>query len=122
MFGSIVVRLAGVVDATALARMFGNVGAPACVGDRLTLVCRRFARSVVSPAERSAFATARSGTRSKYSPALPRTTVRRESNGDHARPTRGETLFRSVLMVSMNCRSYRTPAFRVTPGTTLHSS
>ena len=46
------------------------------------------------PADSSAFASARSGTRSKKSPALPRTTVRRESNGDHAKPTRGETLFR----------------------------
>ena len=49
---------------TAPLRMFGNVGAPACVGDRLTLIWRRFARSVVFPADSSAFATARSGTRS----------------------------------------------------------
>src|SRR5688500_20358762 len=50
-----------------------------------------------------------------YRPPLARTTVRREPNGDHAIPTRGETLFVSVLIVSRNCRSYRTPAFRVTP-------
>ena len=57
------------------------------------------------PADSSALASARSGTRSKNSPALPRTTVLRESNGVHANPTRGETLFVSVLIVSRNCRS-----------------
>ena len=45
-------------------RMFGNAGAPACAGDRLTPICRRLARSVVLPADNSALASARSGTRS----------------------------------------------------------
>ena len=85
--------------------MFGKTGAPACVGDRLRLICCRFARSVVLPADSSALASARSGTRSKKRPALPRTTVRRDSSGDQAKPTRGETLFVSVLIVSRNCRS-----------------
>ena len=40
-------------------------GAPACPGDRLMPICRRFPRSVVLPAERRALATARSGTRSR---------------------------------------------------------
>ena len=68
------------------------------------------------PADSSALASARIGTRSKNSPALPRISVRRESNGDHATPTRGETLLVSVLMVSRNCRSYRSPRFSVIRG------
>ena len=122
MFGFIVVRLKSVVVATAPLRMFGKTGAPVCVGDRLMLVCRRLARSDVFPAESSALASARSGTRSKKRPALPRTIVRRESSGDHAKPARGETLFLSVLMVSRNCRSYRRPAFRVSRDVAFHSS
>ena len=47
-----------------------------------------------------ALATARSGTRSKKSPALPRTTRFCDVDGDHANPTRGDTLLVSVLMVS----------------------
>jgi len=56
-------------------------------------------------AESSALATARSGTRSKNNPALPRTTRLRDPDGVHANPARGETLFVSVLMVSRNWRS-----------------
>ena len=51
-------------DGTAAGRMFGKTGAPAWPGDRLMLFCRRFERSDVLAAERIAFATARSGTRS----------------------------------------------------------
>ena len=51
-------------------------------------------QSVVLPADSSALASARSGTRSKNNPALPRITVRREGVGVHAKPTRGDTLFR----------------------------
>ena len=39
--------------------------------------------------------------------------------GDHAKPTRGETLFLSVLIVCSNSRSYRTPAFNVNDGADL---
>ena len=45
-------------------RMFGNTGAPACVGDRLTTYWRSAVTSVVLPADISALASARSGTRS----------------------------------------------------------
>ena len=45
-------------------RMFGNTGAPACVGDRLTTYWRSASTSVVLPADSSALASARSGTRS----------------------------------------------------------
>ena len=61
---SIVVRFTSVTDGTTPLRMFGNAGAPACVGDRLTPIWRRLARSVVLPADSSALASARSGTRS----------------------------------------------------------
>ena len=37
-FGSMVVRLGRVTDGTKPPRMLGNLGAPACVGDRLTLI------------------------------------------------------------------------------------
>ena len=96
---SIVVKLTSVTDGTARARMFGNTGAPACVGDRLTLICRRFARSVVLPADSSAFASARSGTRSKKRPALPRTTVRRDVE---RRPREAR---RAARRCSCRCRS-----------------
>src|SRR6476469_5624872 len=90
---SIVVRLTSVTLGTGAGRMFGNAGAPACAGESETAVCWRFVRSVVLPADSSALATARSGTRSKYSPAPPRTIVLRDP-GAQAKPTRGETLFR----------------------------
>ena len=47
-----------------LARMFGNTGAPVCVGERLTLIWLSGLVVVVLPAESSALASARSGTRS----------------------------------------------------------
>ena len=86
--------------------MFGNTGAPACVG-RMPDTCgwRSWVTSVVLPAESSALATARSGTRSKNTPAPPRTTRSCEAVGVQAKPTRGETLLVSVLIVSRNCRS-----------------
>ena len=64
MFGFIVVRFVSVTDGIAALRMFGNAGAPACVGERLMLFCCRLARSLVLPADSSALASARSGTRS----------------------------------------------------------
>ncbi len=64
MSGSIVVRLTSVTVGTTALRMFGKTGAPACVGDRLTPIWRRAEMSVVFPAESSALARARSGTRS----------------------------------------------------------
>src|SRR5688572_14205267 len=93
---SIVVRFESVTDGTGPLRMFGKTGAPAWVGDNETPVWRRLSRSVVLPADRSALATARSGTRSKYSPALARTTVRRDSPGDQTTPIRGDRLSLSV--------------------------
>src|SRR5689334_2806879 len=99
MFGSIVVRLGRVTSGTTALRMLGNAGAPACPGERLTLTRPSCVTSVVFPAESNALATARSGTRSKYSPALPRTIVRRDADGVHAKPTRGDTLFMSVSIV-----------------------
>src|SRR4029453_5250529 len=96
MSRSIVVRFGRVTDGTGALKMFGNTGAPACAGERLMLIWRKLATSVVFPAERTALATARSGTRSKNNPALPRTTVFVESEGDHATPNRGETLLVSV--------------------------
>src|SRR4029453_11248608 len=102
-FLSIVVKSTRVVVRSRAGRILGNTGAPACVGMMLeTLGWCRFARSVVLPADRMAFATARSGTRSKKSPALPRTTRSCEFAGDHANPTRGDTLLVSVLTVSRN--------------------
>ena len=73
-------------------------------------------------ADRRAFATARSGTRSKKSPALPRTSVRRDAVGDQAKPTRGDTLFLSVAIVRRYSRSYRSPAFTVRFEPAFHSS
>src|ERR1700676_2179108 len=105
MFGFMVVRFESVTDGTAALRMFGNVGAPACPGDRLMLFCCRLARSVVLFADRMAFANARNGTRSKNRPALPRTTVWVEAAGAQAKPARGARLFLSVWMVCRNCRS-----------------
>src|SRR5690349_25065727 len=102
--------------------MLRKTGAPTCVGDRLTAYCLSTVGSVVLPADINALASARSGTRSKNNPAPPRTSVRRDSVGDHATPTRGETLFVSVLIVSSHCRSYRTPALSVTSDVTVHSS
>jgi hypothetical protein len=64
MLGSIVVRFVRVTDGATALRMFGNAGALACPGDRLMLTLRRLARSVVFPAEISALAIARNGTRS----------------------------------------------------------
>ena len=57
------------------------------------------------PADRMALATARSGTRSKNRPALPRTTKSCDADGDQANPTRGDTLLVSVSIGSRNCRS-----------------
>jgi hypothetical protein len=74
------------------------------VGDGRLICCSRD-RSVVLLAERIALASARRGTRSWNRPALPRTTVCRESPGVHANPTRGETLSVSVSIVCRNCRS-----------------
>src|SRR5258707_11547039 len=99
MFGFIVEKLVSAPEGTAAFRMFGNTGAPAWFGDRLMLFCCSCDRSVVLFADSTAFATARSGTRSKNSPALPRTIVRRPSPGDQASPRRGERLFVSVVMV-----------------------
>jgi hypothetical protein len=48
--------------------------------------------------------------------------ARRESTGDHATPTRGETLLVSVVIVSMNCRSYCSPRFSVIREVSFHSS
>src|SRR5260221_2744589 len=107
--GFIVVRLGSVTDGTTAARMFGKTGAPACVGDRLMLFWRRLAISLVLLAERNALASARNGTRSKKRPLLPRTTVSREASGEHANPTRGDTLFLSVRIVWRYWRSYRRP-------------
>ena len=45
-------------------RMLGNTGAPACVGERLTAYWRSAVTSVVLPADISALASARNGTRS----------------------------------------------------------
>ena len=59
----------------------GWPGTPARPPGRATARCccwRSCARSVVLPADSSALASARSGTRSKYSPALPRTTRSRD--------------------------------------------
>ena len=49
---------------TVLGRMFGNTGAPVCVGERLTLTWLVLVDVVVLPPESSALASARSGTRS----------------------------------------------------------
>src|SRR5262245_30086279 len=117
-----VVRFGSVTDAMGAARMLGNTGAPDCAGDRLMLTCCRLATSDVLLAERRALASARRGTRSKKSPALPRMTVSRAAVGVHANPARGATLFRSVAIVWRNCRSYRTPAFRVRSPRAFHSS
>ena len=70
-----------------------------------TLGWRRLRGSVELSADRIALAAARSGTRSKNNPALPRMTRSWSEDGDHATPTRGETLFVSVEMGSRNCRS-----------------
>src|SRR5947207_376284 len=88
-----------------LGRMSGNTGAPVCPGERLTLTWVEAVRAVVFSLDSSALASARKGTRSKNRPKLPRTTVRRESKGDQAKPARGETLLVSVAMVFKNCRS-----------------
>ena len=64
MSGSMVVRLKSVTEGTTALRMFGNLGAAAWAGDRLMLIWRSCARSVVFPADSSALASARSGTRS----------------------------------------------------------
>jgi hypothetical protein len=61
---SIVVRLGRVASGIGAARMFGNTGAPACVGDRPTAYWRSPVTSVVLPADIKALARARSGTRS----------------------------------------------------------
>ena len=51
MFVSIVVKFTSVTSGTGAGRTFGKTGAPACVGDRLTLICRSPLRSVVFPAD-----------------------------------------------------------------------
>ncbi len=102
MFRSSVVKFTSAPVGSAALRVLGNEGAPACVGDKLTFTCWRAIKSVVFPADSSAFASARSGTRSKNAPALPRTTVRRDSVGVQAKPARGDRLLRSVLIVWRN--------------------
>src|SRR5207253_2625840 len=102
MLRSIVVKFTSAPVGGAAVRMFGNTGAPVCVGDRLTFTCCRLLGSVVFPAESNAFASARRGTRSKNRPALPRTTVRLDAVGIQAKPARGDRLLRSVLMVCRN--------------------
>ena len=39
MFGFIVEKFVSAPDGTAALRMFGNAGAPSCVGERLMLFC-----------------------------------------------------------------------------------
>src|SRR6476620_12667226 len=55
-------------------------------------------------------------------PAPARTTVCCSAFGVQAKPTRGDTLLVSVLMVRRNCKSYRTPAFSVKLDVIFHSS
>src|SRR5437764_2060845 len=74
---------AGNVDNTA-----GQTGAPACPGTSTAVL-------YFVPSRCSAFEVARSGMRSKYSPALARTTVL-PSPGAYAAPKRGDTLFIST--------------------------
>src|SRR6188768_853965 len=105
MSGCIVVKFTSVTVGTMSERICGNTGAPACDGDRLTLVCRKRLRSVVLPADSNALATARRGTRSKNSPPEARTIVRSDPKGDHAKPTRGDALLVSVEMVFIHCTS-----------------
>ena len=47
-----------------LGRIVGNTGAPVCAGDRLTFTWLELLTVVVLPPDRSAFASARRGTRS----------------------------------------------------------
>ncbi len=105
MCWSIVVRFTSVTSGTGAPRIAGNAGALDWVGERLMFVWRRALMSSVLPADNSALATARSGMRSKNSPAPPRTTVRWVDAGDQAKPKRGDTLFVSVAMVSSICTS-----------------
>jgi hypothetical protein len=105
MLRSIVVSLTRAVEGNTESRMLGNAGAPDCVGASAIAVCCSWLRSVVFRADINALASARSGTRSKKIPAPPRTIGFRESNGDQAKPRRGEKLFVSVEIVSRNCRS-----------------
>src|SRR4030095_14860086 len=92
-FLPMVVKSTSVVVSRRAGRMLGNVGAPACVGMMPdTLGCCSLSRSVLFRADGMVLATARSGTRSKYRPALPRITRSWEADGDHTKPMRGDTL------------------------------
>src|SRR4051812_12075949 len=90
---SIVVSVTRVVVGGRAGRMFGKIGAPICPGSRpATCGWWRLLMSVVFPADSNAFATARNGTRSKKTPALPRTTSPCDVVGDQAKPNLGDTL------------------------------
>ena len=66
---------------------------------------RSWVTSVVFPADSSALASDRNGTRSTYRPALPRSTSDAARPGVQANPTRGDRLLASVSIVSSHCRS-----------------
>ena len=65
----------------------GNTGAPACAAESTAVL-------YLVPSRCKAFDVARSGMRSKYTPALARSTVR-PPPGAYAIPARGETLLAS---------------------------
>ena len=105
MRGFMVVKLTS-TPAGGLVRMLGNTGAPVCVGERLTLTWLEVGDGRWFPCGQK-----RVGQRAQRhavvenSPKLPRTTVRRDANGDQAKPARGEKLLVSVAMDFRNCRS-----------------
>ena len=84
----------------------GNTGAPACVGRQADADLAQAARGRSCCRPTAARWPPRAAARGRRTVRRCRARrVRRDSNGDQAKPRRGETLFVSVSIVSRNCRS-----------------